>query len=204
MRESKTRGISAQQLGYMYFMKEFDARYQDSLQLVRKKRPTAGTILLTLLVQTQVGAVNPLLGRWLDLDERALEDIPRGVWNFLHDHWGKMAHGSTSWVPTATWESTEEKPIPFEFDGIPTVEEIGKTWISTNEVAEILGIAPDGVRVRARKGILERIPKNRSHHGKGGGRAMAMFSTESVVQSIRTNPPPKWRKILRGQKERVA
>lgn len=199
MRESKTRAISARQTGYMYFLKEFDARYQESLvKWVRQKRPTAGTILLTLLSQTQVGAVNPLLGKWMDLDERSLDEIPQGVWKFLHDHWGKMSHGSTSWRPIHTWE-TVHAPVPFEFEGLPTVEEIGKAWLTTTEAADILGINPDGVRVRARKGLLERIPKNRSHHGKGGGRAMAMFSTESVVASIRSNPPPKWRKILRGE-----
>lgn len=203
MRESKTRGISAQQLGYMYFMKEFDVRYRESLQLVRKKRPTAGTILLSLLVQTQVGAVNPLLGRWMDLDERSLDTIPQGVWKFLHDHWGKMAHGSTSWRPTATVE-TADAPLAFQFEGIPTMEEIGKAWLSTVEAAEILGLNPDGVRVRARKGGLVRIPRNRSHEGKGGGHGTALYSTESVIEAIRSNPTPKWRKILRGQRESAA
>lgn len=199
MRESKTRAISSRQLGYMYFMKEFDQRYQESLQVIRKKRPTAGTILLILLTQTQVGAVNPLLARWMDLDERSLETIPKGVWKFLHDHWGKMAHGSTSWVPTATWENTEEKPVPFEFEGLPTVEEIGKKWLSTSEACEILGLNESTLRTRARKGILHKVPRNRSHEGKGGGHGTALYSTESVVESIRTNPSPKWRKILRGE-----
>lgn len=200
MRESKTRGISAQQLGYMYFMKEFDARYNLSLQTVRKKRPTAGTIMLTLLVQTQVGAVNALLGRWPDLDEADLNDIPVDAWRFLHDHWGKMSHGKTSWKPSKTVEETEEKPVPFEFEGVPTIQEIGKKWLSTDEAAELMGLNPDALRARARKGLLVKIDRNRSFHGKGGGHGTALYLTESVIEQIRTNPSPKWRKILRGER----